>query len=175
MELFKPEQSLFINGAVDAQTSSDVIMGMSKLYSADPKKMITLFISSGGGSVGDAFALYDYTTKALKPKLQTVALGEVNSTAVMLFLMGDTRYIGRLSVMRFHKFSLIVENTTSLTTRKADQIRQDLERSEAEYVNIITSRSGGKITADQARTFLDNNIAVPAIQAVKLGLAHHLL
>ena len=172
---FKPEQSLFLNGTVDAQTSSDVIMGMSKLYSANPKTLITLFISSGGGSVGDAFALYDYTMKVLKPKLQTVALGEVNSTAVMLFLMGETRYIGRLSVMRFHKFTLTVENATSLTIRKADQIRQDLERSEAEYVNIITSRSGGKITADKARALLDNNIAVPAVRAVKLGLAHQIL
>ena len=172
---FRLEQSLFLNGVVDAQTSMEIITGMSRLYFANPKKLITLFISSAGGSVSDSFALYDYTTKALKPKLQTVALGEVNSTAVMLFLMGETRYIGRLSVMRFHKFSLTVENTTSLTSRKADQMRQDLERSEAEYVNIITSRSGGKITADKARTFLDNNIAVSAIQAVKLGLAHRIL
>lgn len=172
---FKLEQSLFLNGAVDAQTSMELITGMSKLYFANPQKLITLFISSSGGSVGDSFALYDYTTKALKPKLQTVTLGEVNSTAVMLFLMGDTRYIGSLSVMRFHKFSLTVDNATSLTTKQADQIRQDLERSEAEYVNIITSRSGGKITADKARTFLDNNIAVPATQAVKLGLAHRIL
>lgn len=172
---FKLEESLFLNCAVDAQTSMEVIIGMSKLYSANPKTLITLFISSGGGSVGDAFALYDYTMKALKPKLQTVALGEVNSTAIMLFLMGETRYVGRLSVMRFHKFSLTVENATSLTTRKADQIRRDLEKSEAEYVNIITSRSGGKITADKARALLDDNVAVPAIQAVKLGLAHKIL
>lgn len=172
---FKLEQSLFLNGTVDALTSMEVITGMSKLYSANPKTLITLFISSGGGSVGDAFALYDYTTKALRPKLQTVALGEVNSTAIMLFLMGERRYIGRLSVMRFHKFSLTVENTTNLTTIKADHIRRDLEKSEAEYMNIITSRSGGKITADKARAFLDNNIAVSATQAVKLGLAHRIL
>ena len=83
---FRLEQSLFLNGVVDAQTSMEIITGMSRLYFANPKKLITLFISSAGGSVSDSFALYDYTTKALKPKLQTVALGEVNSTAVMLLV-----------------------------------------------------------------------------------------
>ena len=57
---FRPDRSLFLNGEIDTNTSMEIITGMSKLHSSDPKTPITLFISSGGGSVGDAFALYDY-------------------------------------------------------------------------------------------------------------------
>lgn len=172
---FSPERSLYLNGEVDTQTSMEIITGISKLHSAKPEAWITLFVSSSGGSVSDTFVLYDYVMKALKPNLQTVALGEVNSTAVMLFLMGEMRHISRLSVMRFHRFTFTLEVGTRITAKKASILRQDLERSEKCYIDVLTNRTNGRITKEKARALLNGEIVVPATMAVKLGLAHKIL
>jgi len=154
---FKPERAVYFSGEIDTHTAMELMISMTKLHAADPKSPITMFIASSGESVSDTFAIYDYVMRALKPKLETVALGEVNSMAALLFLMGEQRHIGELAVMRFHRFSMGV--SASLTSQKASQTREDLERSEKKYVNAIVNITRGKITRN----------------AVKLGLAHKIL
>jgi ATP-dependent protease ClpP protease subunit len=170
---FTLERSVFLNDEINARTSMEAIMGISKLYIDNPNLVITLFIASNGGSVDDSFATYDYMMNALKPKLQTVALGEVSSSAVPLFLMGELRYIANLALIRFHRFSL--GDARNLTSKNAKEIGKDLDRSEAKYVNLLRERTSGKITEEMANTLLDNRVAVMATQAVELGLAHHIL
>ncbi len=170
---FTPERSVYLNDEINAKTSMEVITTISKLHVDDPKLTITLFIASSGGSVDDSFATYDYIISILKPKLQTVALGEVSSAAVPLFLMGELRYITNLALIRFHRFSL--GDAQNITSKKAKEIIKDLDRSEAKYVNILKERSDGKITEEVANTLLDDRVAVTATQAVELGLAHEIL
>ena len=170
---FDPKRSIYLNGGINTDTILSTIMGLSSLYIADPKSVITLFITSNGGSVSDSFALYDYVTHALKPRLQTVALGEVNSSAVILFLAGTLRHIGKLALMRFHRFSLT--NDLILNSKNTQKMGKDLERGEANYIDILMSRSKGIITKKMANDLLDNNRTVTAIESVKLGLAHKIL
>ena len=172
---FNSERSLYLNDDINTHSSAEVISGISKLQSADPETPITLFINSSGGNVSDSFAVYEYVTKLLKPNLQTVVLGEASSMAVMIFLMGEKRYIGKLAVMRFHRFSLTVEKGTPLTAKQAEGILRNLERSEEEYIDIIVEKSSGKINREEARNLLDSDMLVPALKAVELGLAHEIL
>ena len=48
---------------------------------------LTLIINSGGGSVGDAFALID-TIKGSVIPVHTIGLGEISSAALMIFMAG---------------------------------------------------------------------------------------
>lgn len=169
---FTPERSVYLNGEISTNNVLEIIAEISKLHSADPEAAITLFIVSGGGSINDSFAVYDFVN-FLKPKLQTVALGEVNSSAVVLFMMGETRYIGRLTLMKFHRFSF--SNIAKLTSKNSGELSDELKMSEARYVDILVERSGGKISKGMANIFLDKHAVITATQAIELGLAHKIL
>ena len=173
MMFFEPERSIFMSEEINDRGVINTIVEITKLHSANPKLPITLFINSGGGNVTDAFALYDYIMHALKPNLQTVVLGEANSMAVLLLLMGNTRFIGRLAVMKLHRFSFTAN--ASFNIKNGLKIMQNLKMSEDNYIKIIVKRTGGKINKKMANRLLDDNVTLTAIQAVELGLAQTVL
>lgn len=172
---FQTERSLYLNDEINPHSSLELISGISKLHSAEPANPITLFITSAGGNVSDAFALYEYMMRLLKPNLQTVVLGEASSTAVMLFLMGDKRYIGNMAIIRLHRFTFTPDRTLTLVAKQLEKMRRDLVRSESKYVDILVKRTGGKISREMAKSLLDNNAVLTAAKAVKLGIAHKIL
>ena len=170
---FKPERSVYLDGEINGHTCAEAMMGISKLYSADQEAPITLFISSGGGNVSDAFALYDYIMTALRPNLQTVALGEANSVAVILFLMGEKRYVGNLTILKLHEFSFTPEGSSSVTARGARKMAKSLELSQTKYADIIANRSG--MPKRKVRALMRKKATILPAQAVELGLAHQVL
>lgn len=172
---FDPKRSLYLNGEIDTQTSMGFISGITKLYAEKPAELITLFLASSGGSVSDTFAIYEYVIKALKPRLQTVALGEASSMAVLLFLMGDTRYVGELTVMRFHHLGRVLQKDARFTPEMAGRTKKELRESEHKYIKILTERTSNRITRAIGLSMINKERTVSASQAVELGLAHHIL
>lgn len=172
---FEPKRSLYFNGEIDTHTSMELILGITKLYATDPKALITLFIISSGGSITDTFAIYEYVTKVLKPNLRTVVLGEASSMAVLLFLMGDTRYIGKLVIMRFHEPWRTLIKDTVLTPKIARRADRELSESKKKYLEILVNRTANKISKSDGTDLLDSDTTISARQAVKLGIAHKVL
>ena len=170
---FNSERSIFLKGEVDDNTSSQVMLEATRLHSIDPGALITMFVSSGGGNVGDAFALYDYMMKVLKPNLQTVILGEASSSAVILFLMGKKRYVGEMALLKLHEFSFTPDRVSSITARRARKIARSLETPQAKYTTVVAQRSG--MTESKVRTLMRKEATILPVQAVELGLAHQIL
>lgn len=172
---FQAERSLYLNDEINARSSMELISGMSKLHSADQSLPITLFITSAGGNISDAFALYEYVMKLLRPNLQTVVLGEASSMAVMIFLMGEKRYVGSMAVVKLHRFTFTPSETSTLAAKQLEKMRRDLTRSESKYVNVLVERTDGKISKETAKALLDSNAMLTPTKTVKLGLAHKVL
>ncbi len=172
---FNAEQSVYFNKSVEPETSMEMMGSISKLYTANPRFTIDLFINSIGGSVSDSFATYDFITTILKPNLRTIALGEVSSSAVPIFLAGEPRYIGKSAVLKFHRFSTTMSCDARLTSEICKKTIENFRRSENIYVQILVNRTGGKITKKMANALLDDLATVSAIEAVGLGLAHEIL
>ena len=172
---FDPKRSLYLNDDINPQSSLEIVLGISKLYSEDPMAPITLFITSAGGNIVDAFALYEYVTKVLKPNLQTVVLGEASSMAVLLFMMGSKRCVGEMAVIRFHRFSLTPNGVAIITLPLTDKIRKSLGGFENKYAEVIANQSCNKISKKRVKSFLRNETSVSATKAKELGLAHEIL
>lgn len=170
---FKPERAVYFSGVIDTHTAMELMVSITKLYAADPKSPITMFVASSGGSVSDAFAIYDYVMRVLKPNLETVALGEVNSMAIILFMMGKRRYVGKLAIMKFHNFELFKD--TGTTAESAEKTRSELSSREEEYVNLVASRSARQISESRIKSLMRKNSTIKFRQAIKLGLAHEIL
>jgi ATP-dependent protease ClpP protease subunit len=65
---------------------------------------ILLHISSGGGSLNEAFTAYNYL-RSLDVPIETHNIGNVQSAAVMLFLAADIRRADPYSRFLFHPFN----------------------------------------------------------------------
>jgi ATP-dependent Clp protease, protease subunit len=81
------ERIIFLGDAVNEHTANLVVAQLLFLANEDPKKDISLYINSPGGSVYDALAIYD-TMKFVSPDIKTVGIGMQASAAAFLLSSG---------------------------------------------------------------------------------------
>ena len=81
------ERIIFITGAISDAMANTVIAQLLFLESQDPKKDISLYINSPGGSVSATLAIYD-TMKHIKPDVSTICVGLAASGAAVLLASG---------------------------------------------------------------------------------------
>lgn len=81
------DRIIFLGDDVNEHTANLVVAQMLFLENQDPNKDIIFYINSPGGSVYDAFAIYD-TMQFVKPDIQTVGIGVQASAAAFLLSSG---------------------------------------------------------------------------------------
>jgi len=82
------ERIIFLGGPIDDETANLVIAQLLFLESEDPKKDISLYINSPGGSVTATLAMVD-TMNHVKPPVSTVCVGMAASGAAILLSSGE--------------------------------------------------------------------------------------
>jgi len=83
------ERIIFIVGPVEDYMANVIIAQILFLESEDPKKDISLYINSPGGSVSSGMAIYD-TMQFCKPDISTLCIGQAASMGAVL-LAGGTK------------------------------------------------------------------------------------
>lgn len=88
------DRVIFLGGPIDDNTANIVIAQLLFLESEDPKKDISLYINSPGGSVTATLAMLD-TMNYIKPDVSTVCIGIAASGGAVLLSAGKKgkRYI----------------------------------------------------------------------------------
>ena len=81
------ERIIFLGGPIDDNVANIVIAQLLFLESEDPKKDISLYINSPGGSVTATLAMLD-TMNHIKPDVSTVCVGVAASGAAILLSAG---------------------------------------------------------------------------------------
>src|SRR5579864_969673 len=81
------DRIIFLGDDVNEHTANLVVAQMLFLENQDPNKDIIFYINSPGGSVYDAFAIYD-TMQFVKSDIQTVGIGVQASAAAFLLSSG---------------------------------------------------------------------------------------
>src|SRR5437868_13915587 len=77
------ERIIFINIPIDDTLASLVVAQLLFLQSEDSDRDVSMYISSGGGSITAGFAIHD-TMRQLSCDVATIALGMTGSTATFL-------------------------------------------------------------------------------------------
>lgn len=93
----------FIFGDINDCVSEDAIRFILEKNMSSNLDKLTLIISSVGGNVADAFAIID-TIKCSKIPVNTVGLGQVASSALMIFLSGSERILTPNTSVLSHQF-----------------------------------------------------------------------
>ena len=81
------ERIIFLSGPIEDDTANIVIAQLLFLQSEDPKKDISLYINSPGGSVTATLAMLD-TMNHIKPDVATVCVGLAASGGAVLLSAG---------------------------------------------------------------------------------------
>ncbi len=81
------ERIIFLGGPIDDHVANLIIAQLLFLESEDPKKDISLYINSPGGSVTAGLAILD-TMNHIKPNVSTVAVGIAASMGAIILSAG---------------------------------------------------------------------------------------
>jgi len=82
------DRIIFLGSAIDDNVANLVVAQMLFLESEDPKKDISLYINSPGGSVYAGMAIYD-TMSYVKPAISTICVGMAASFGAVLLAAGE--------------------------------------------------------------------------------------
>ena len=87
------ERIIFITGPIEDEMSTLVVAQLLFLEADNPKREISMYINSPGGTVTSGMAIYD-TMHFIRPPVSTVCIGQAASTASLLLAAGtkDLRF-----------------------------------------------------------------------------------
>jgi ATP-dependent Clp protease protease subunit len=83
------DRIIFLGVQVDDASADDVMAQLLVLESQDPDRDIVMYINSPGGSFTAMTAIYD-TMQYIRPRIQTVVLGQAASAAATILAAGTT-------------------------------------------------------------------------------------
>lgn len=159
------DRIIYLGEGVNEHTSNLIIAQMLFLESKDPKKDITLYINSPGGSVYDALAIYD-TMKFIKCDVSTVGIGIQASAAAFLLCSGT---IGKRFILP--NSTVMVHQPSSGTRGKVTDQEIDLKESlrvKRRLEELMAANTGQKI--EKIHDDMERDYWMNAEEAAKYGL-----
>lgn len=81
------DRIVFLGGPIDDQVANIIIAQLLFLESEDPKKDISLYVNSPGGSVTSGLAILD-TMNHVKPNVSTICVGMAASMGAIILAAG---------------------------------------------------------------------------------------
>jgi len=165
------ERIIFLGGAIDDATASIVIAQLLFLQFEDPKKDISIYINSPGGSVTAGLAIID-TMNHIKPDISTVCVGMAASMGTHILASGakGKRFSLPNSEIMIHQPSL-----TGLEGKAADieiSAKQILKM--RENLNKIFAKATGQ-PVSKIEKDMDRDFYMSAEDAKKYGIIDKIL
>ncbi len=147
------ERIIFLHDEVNQHTASLVVAQLLFLESEDPKKDITLYINSPGGSIQAGMAIID-TMHHIKPDVSTICTGMAASMGAMILSQGKKgkRYVLPNSEVMIHQPLTGVEGQASdieITAKHIIRLKDKLY----EMLVEATGKTKAQIEKDSDRDY----------------------
>ena len=164
------ERIIFLAGPIDDHTANIVIAQLLFLESEDPKKEISLYVNSPGGSVTAGLAIFD-AMQHVKPEVATICVGMAASMAAVLLSSGakGKRYALPNSEVMIHQVMGGAEGQASDIEISAKHILKMKEQ-----LNKILAANTGQ-TLKKIEQDSDRDYFMSADEAKKYGLVDKVL
>ena len=145
------ERIIFLDGEINDDRADLVVAQLLFLESEDPKKDISLYINSPGGSVTAGLAIYD-TMQYLLPDVSTICMGQAASMAALILAggaQGKRMILPSARVMIHQPWGGVQGQASDVSIHAKEIIR--LKKLSIEYLARHTGQSQEKIAADIER------------------------
>lgn len=145
------ERIVFLDGEIDDARADLVVAQLLFLENEDPKKDISLYINSPGGSVTAGLAIYD-TIQCISPDVSTICMGQAASMAALILASGTEgkRIILPSARVMIHQPWGGVQGQASDVSIHAKEIIR-LKKLSIEYLARHTGQEYDKVAADIER------------------------
>ncbi len=159
------DRIIFLGSEVTDALANSIIAQLLVLESEDPKKEISLYINSPGGSVTAGLAIYD-TMQYIKAPVSTICIGQAASMGAVLLTAGAK---GRRFMLP-HARAMLHQPLGGFSGQATDI---DIQAREMLYVkgvlNEVVARHTGR-DPDQVKTDTDRDYYLSADEAKAYGL-----
>ena len=164
------DRIIFLGGPIDDHVANIVIAQLLFLESEDPKKDISFYINSPGGSVSSTLAIYD-TIRHIKPDVSTICVGIAASGGAVLLSSGKKgkRFILPHAEVMIHQPLGGTEGQASDIAITAKHILKTRD-----LLNEILSENTGK-PVSQVEKDTDRDYFMTAEEALKYGIVDEML
>ncbi len=165
------ERIIFLSGVIDDDTANIVIAQLLFLQSEDPKKEISLYINSPGGSVTAGLAIID-TMNHIKPPVSTTCVGMAASMGTHILASGAAgkRFaLPNAEIMIHQPSQMGIEGKASDIEINAKQIIKLREN-----LNKIFSKTTGQ-PLSRIQKDMDRDFYMSAEEAKKYGIIDKIL
>jgi len=164
------DRIIFLGGQIDDHTANIVIAQLLFLESEDPKKPISFYINSPGGSVSSTLAIMD-TMNHLKCDVSTICVGMAASGAAVLLSAGTKgkRYILPNAEVMIHQPLGGTEGQASdiaITAKHILRMRDSLNK-------ILAGNTGRPVSEVEKDT--DRDYFMTADEAKKYGIVDEIV
>lgn len=168
--LLLKERIIFLGAAINDQVANLVVAQLLFLNSQNPKKPISLYIQSPGGSVYAGLAIYD-TMKMIAAPVITVAVGFTGSMATALLTSGERGKRQALSHATIH-----MHPTSGGSKGYTEDVRiatKEQERLQVQLFHIIGNNTGHSWQEIEELFLRDRYMSAP--EAKEYGLVDEVL
>jgi len=164
------ERIVFLGGPIDSDVANLVIAQFLFLASEDPKKDISFYINSPGGSVSATLAMID-TMNHIEPDVSTVCVGIAASGAAWLLSAGakGKRFVLPNSEVMIHQPLGGAEGQASDIEITAKHILSTRDR-----LNKIMAKNTGQ-SLKKIEQDVDRDFFMTAEESVKYGIVDKVL
>ncbi len=159
------ERIIFLGEEVNEHTANIIVAQLLHLAYEDPKKDISLYINSPGGSVTDGLAIYD-TMQFIAPDVATYGIGLQASMGAFLLSSGakGKRHLLPNARVMIHQPS---SGTQGMITDQEIRLKESVRLKEL-LTNIMAKNTGQKAT--KVKADMERDFWMDADEAVKYGL-----
>jgi ATP-dependent Clp protease protease subunit len=164
------DRIIFLGTQVDQNAANLIVAQLLFLDSEDPKKDIFLYINSPGGSVYDAFAIYD-TMQYVKADIQTIAIGMAASAAAFILSSGSK---GKRFALPHSK--IMIHQPSSAARGKVTDMEIDLQESiriKRQLEEIMAANTGQKTS--KIHTDMERDFYMSADESKKYGIVDNVI
>jgi len=164
------ERIIFLGGPIDDHVANIIIAQLLFLQSEDPKKDITLYINSPGGSVTSGLAILD-TMNHIKPDVATLCVGMAASMGAVILSAGakGKRHSLHNSEVMIHQPSGGVEGQATDIEITAKRILKNRD-----ILNKILAKNSGQ-SLSRIEKDVDRDFFMNADEAKKYGIIDKVL
>lgn len=159
------ERIIFLTGGVNDHVASLICAQLLFLEADNPTKDIALYINSPGGTVTAGLAMYD-TMQYIRPKIQTLCIGQAASMGSLLLCAGEKghRYALPQSRIMIHQPSGVARGQASdieIHAREILFVRQRLNE-------IFAKHTGQDVSMIEEN--MERDTFLTPVQAKEFGL-----
>jgi len=164
------DRIVFVGGPIQSQGANAVIAQLLFLEADNPDRDIYVYINSPGGEVTAGMAIYD-TMQYVKPRINTICIGQASSMGAVLMTAGTDEYRYALPNSRF----MLHQPLGGAEGQATDvEIRtQELVRIKERIIEVLSRHTGQD--EDRIREDIDRDYFMTSDEAVEYGLVDKVL